>query len=145
MNSYVHEVVRHLMELSSLEIRLATMKRDGEQTGSITALIESLRGNLPVEVLIGHDRMRSHGRYSVAEVRRGVCAGCHIALGIGNVAAVRRGELRNCGNCGRFLYIVEDERRTQAPAVSTPAPNGRPAPGAVSASGRPRGRAAASV
>ena len=131
MNSYVHEVVRHLMELSSLEIRLTSMKQDGEQTTSITALIESLRGNIPVGVLIGHDRMRSHGRYSVAEVRRGVCSGCHIALGIGNVAAVRRGELRNCGNCGRYLYIVDDQPRPETPAAFVTPQRVRAASGAV--------------
>jgi hypothetical protein len=41
-------------------------------------------------------------------VRHGVCAGCHLALGVGNVAALRTGEMRRCGNCGRYVYVVED-------------------------------------
>lgn len=107
MKSYVHDDVRRLMELASLEERLTASKSDEEKTASVTALIESLRANIPVRALITHDRMRNQGRRCVAEVHRGVCAGCHLALAIGDVAKLRRGELLRCGNCGRCLYIVD--------------------------------------
>ena len=98
--------------------------------GSLDRLIESLRANLPVSVLIIHDRMQGTGKKSVAEVHHGVCAGCHLGLGIGNVAALRRGDLQRCGNCGRYLYLVEEDaaesqrpvtkRRTASRTVSAP-------------------------
>ena len=114
MTSHVHDMVRRLMELAALEERLTTLKRDGQTAASVTALIESLRANIPLGVLITHDRMRNRGRCCVAEIRHGVCAGCHLALAIGNVAAVRHGDLHRCGNCGRYLYLVEDEEPAEA-------------------------------
>lgn len=121
MKCHVHDTVRRLMGLASLEEQLSGLKHDGEKTTSVTALIESLRANIPVGVLINHDQMRKQGRRSVAEVREGVCAGCHIALAIGNVAAVRRGDLHRCGNCGRYLYMMEADRRAEAAASSASA------------------------
>lgn len=128
MTSHIHDLVRRLMELAALEERLSTLKRDGQTAASVTALIESLRGNIPLGVLITHDRMRSRARSCVAEVRHGVCAGCHLALAVGNVAAVRHGDLHRCGNCGRYLYIVEDDEPAAAPVASAPASSVPPPP-----------------
>lgn len=121
MTSHVHDMVQRLMELAALEERLTTLKRDGQTAASVQALIESLRANIPLGVLIVHDRMRQQGRRCVAEVRHGVCAGCHLTLAVGNVAAVRHGDLYRCGNCGRYLYLVEDEEPVEAPLASTSA------------------------
>lgn len=109
MKTYAHDIVQRLLELQSLEERLDQFQRNKEKTADVQALIESLRGNLPLSVLINHDRMRKKGKASVAQVRHGVCSACHLALAIGNVATLRHGELRRCGNCGRYLYIVEEE------------------------------------
>lgn len=119
MKSHVHEIVGRLMELAALEERLTTLKRDGQTAASVTALIESLRANIPLGVLITHDRMRSRDRRCVAEVRHGVCGGCHLALAVGNVAAVRHGDLHRCGNCGRYLFIVEVEEPAEEPVSAT--------------------------
>jgi len=51
----------------------------------------------------------ARGKRSVAEVRHGVCSGCHIALAIGNAHEIKTGSLRRCGNCGRYLYVVEED------------------------------------
>ena len=118
MKTYAHEIVRQLLELRSLEERLAESRRSREKSADVQALIESLRSNLPVTVLISHDRMRKKERASVAEVRHGVCSGCHLALAVGNVAALRGGDLRQCGNCGRYLYLVEDQEAVET--VSEP-------------------------
>lgn len=117
MKSYIHDIVRRLLELHGLEERLAVLRRDPDERTNAEALIESMRGNLPVGVLIAHDQMRAKGKRSVAEVRRGFCSGCHLALGVGNVAALRAGDLRQCGNCGRLVYLVdEDEAEGSTPA-----------------------------
>jgi predicted nucleic acid-binding Zn-ribbon protein len=117
MKSYIHDIVRRLLELHGLEERLAALRRDPDERANAEALIESLRASLPVAVLIIHDQLRARGKRSVAEVRRGVCAGCHLMLGVGNVSALRSGELRRCGNCGRYVYLVDEE----APAAPPPA------------------------
>jgi hypothetical protein len=96
-------------------------------------LIDSLRANISLPVLIDHDRLpcgvvpaftprgeRARGKRSVVEVRRGVCSGCHLGLAIGNVNALKAGILRRCGNCGRYLYVVEEEEN-ESPPAPTPA------------------------
>jgi len=109
MKSYIHEVVRRLLELHALEERLTAFRRNTEAKRNVATVMESLRAKLPEGVQTAHDQMRSRGKRSVAEVHHGVCCGCHIALGMGNVAALQRGEMRRCGNCGRFVYVVDDE------------------------------------
>jgi predicted nucleic acid-binding Zn-ribbon protein len=132
MRSYIHDVVRRLLELQGLEERLAALRRDPDERTNTEALIESLRSNLPVGVLIVHDQMRTKGKRSVAEIRHGVCYGCHLALGIGNVAALRGGELRRCGNCGRYVYLVDENEADPAlpakPKRESPTRNARLVP-----------------
>ena len=77
MKTYAHDIVQRLLELQSLEERLEQFQRSKEKTADVQALIESLRSNLPVSVLIDHDRMRKKGKASVAQVRHGVCSACH--------------------------------------------------------------------
>jgi len=109
MKHFVPEFVIRLLELHSLEERLEVFRRNHEKNASTQALIESLRANLPTGILVTHDRFRAAGKKSVAEVRQSVCAGCHLGLAIGNMAELRRGDLKRCGNCGRYLYLVEQE------------------------------------
>lgn len=119
--SYIHDGVRSLLELAELEEQLAALGRKPGERADVASRIELLRARLPAGVLGVHDQMRAKGRRSVAEVRHGVCSGCHLALGLGNVAAARGGELRRCGNCGRYVFLAGEE--TAHPAV--PAPPGR--------------------
>jgi predicted nucleic acid-binding Zn-ribbon protein len=105
MKGFVHEIVGHLLELHRSEERLTS--RDPDERADAQALVASLRAAIPKAVLIVHDQARTRGKRSVAEVRRGVCSGCHLALGVGNVAALRAGELRRCGNCGRYVFVGE--------------------------------------
>jgi predicted nucleic acid-binding Zn-ribbon protein len=119
MKSYIHDVVRRLLELHGLEERLGALGRDPNERTNTEALIESLRANLPMGVLMVHDQMRARKKRSVAEVRRGVCSGCHLALGVGNVAALRAGELHRCGNCGRYVYVVEEDEIAAALPAKT--------------------------
>jgi predicted nucleic acid-binding Zn-ribbon protein len=129
MKSYTHDIVQRLLELHALEDRLAAPSGDAERINA-EALIKSLRAKLPVGVLILHDKMRARGKRSVAGVRRGVCSGCHLALGVGNVAAVRARELRRCGNCGRYVYVMEeDESALPTKAKRKPATRSVPVSG----------------
>jgi len=117
MKNSVSEVVVRLLELLSLEERLEVFRQNHEKNASTQALIESLRGNLPIGILVAHDRFRAAGKKSVAEVHHGVCAGCHLGLASGDVAALRRGDLHRCDNCGRYLYLVEAEPAQTQPSV----------------------------
>ena len=111
---HVHDGVRSLLELAGLEEQSAALARRPDKRASVVTLIESLRATLPAGVLGVHDQMRAKGRRSVAEVRHGVCSGCHLALGLGNVAALRGGEMRRCGNCGRFIFVADEDNTCEA-------------------------------
>jgi len=101
------------MELHSLKDRLQVFQRNHEKTTGILALIESLRANIPQGILLQHDRLQARGRRSVAEVRRGVCLGCHLRMPTGQAAALMRGDtVQRCQTCGRFLYWVEEDEET---------------------------------
>lgn len=120
MNTRIQDTVRRLMELQSLEDRLAVFDLDATKAAEVQASITSLRTKAPANVLTHHDRLRARGKRSVAEVRRGVCCGCHLSVASGLVADIRRGILHKCENCSRFLYFVEEGAekpgRKKAPA-----------------------------
>jgi predicted nucleic acid-binding Zn-ribbon protein len=92
------------------------LRRDKNESSNVQALIESLRSNLPVSVTLCHDRFRAAGKRSVAEVRHGVCAGCHMVVPVGALADLKRGDgLHRCGSCGRYIYLVEEEESDRQP------------------------------
>lgn len=116
MNDYVADTRQQLAQLNRLEDQLKASRIPGKGSLDDEALIASLRANIPLGVLVHHDRLRTRGRKSVAEVRHGVCSGCHIGLPIGTVNALKhQSELVKCNTCGRYIFIAEDEL---APPVS---------------------------
>ncbi|MBE0544555.1 MAG: hypothetical protein IH623_24720 [Verrucomicrobia bacterium] len=120
MKSHTHDLVSRLLELHVLEERLAAALRNQNERTKVEALLASLRASLPVGVLTVHDQMKTRGKRSVAEVRHGVCSGCHLELAIGNVNEVKAGILRRCGNCGRFLLAVEEAASNESPLAQVP-------------------------
>jgi len=116
MKSYIGDTVRRLLELHSLEERLSVLRQDKEESLDAQALIESLRCNLPVGVLICHDCFRAAGKRSVVEVRHGVCAGCHTVVPTETVTEMKHGDgLDSCGRCGRYIYLMEEEESDRQP------------------------------
>jgi predicted nucleic acid-binding Zn-ribbon protein len=46
----------------------------------------------------------------VSIVRNGVCSECHLQIAVGILGSLAFGQgVQQCGNCGRFLYLPEDE------------------------------------
>jgi uncharacterized protein len=124
VNDNIIDIRQRLTELNRLEDDGAMVRRSGHSALNSEALMESLRANVPVGVLVQHDRLRSRGRQSIAEVRNGVCSGCHMNLPIGVQAEVQRqSTLLKCGNCGRFIFPVEEE---STPARPTATPKKQP-------------------
>jgi len=82
----------------------------GTDEGDRRKEIGSLRKKIP-ETLLGHfDRLQMRGKKGVAIVRHGVCGECHITIPIGVLGALAfETEVQLCGNCGRYLYLPEDE------------------------------------
>ena len=72
--------------------------------------IAALRAQIPNSYLKSFDRFVARGRKPVSIVRHGVCSECHIRIAIGTMGSLAFGHgLQQCGNCGRFLYVPEDE------------------------------------
>ena len=117
MNS-VMESLRALQELA-LQQKTPSVEQKKE--------IDRLRRNVPESILIQFDRWMVRGRKALAVVRNGVCGECHLQLTVGTIGALAFGdEIQRCGNCGRFLYLPEDEP-VSSPPPTPPTPPAPPA------------------
>lgn len=120
MSNFARETIECLRQLQGLEDRLVARPQRGQTTkpkANVQALIQSLRSKILPGILAHHDALCAKGKRSLAAVRHGVCSGCHMALASGNLNALARGdELRRCGNCGRYLYLLQDEQDDVAAA-----------------------------
>lgn len=72
--------------------------------------LEALRSGIPESFLRTFDRFIARKKQSVAIVRHGICGECHLQIAVGVLGALAFGQsVQQCGNCGRFLYLPEDE------------------------------------
>ena len=116
------DIRQKLEQLNRLEEEGSAVHRAGRSTLDSEALIESLRANLPLSVLVQHDRLRAKGRRSIAELRRGVCSACHMSLPVGTQSEVKRqSALLHCDYCGRFVFLAGEEAANM-PSISEAAP-----------------------
>lgn len=77
---------------------------------STAAELETLRTKIPETFLRTFDRFLGRKLKAVSTVRHGVCGECHIQVAVGTLGALAFGQgLQQCGNCGRYLYLPEDE------------------------------------
>jgi predicted nucleic acid-binding Zn-ribbon protein len=129
MNEPTGKTLKRIVELHSLEDILNTFSQQKVKTSEVTAQIEALRAQIPAKMLRQHDHLRLRGKRSVAEVRNGVCSGCHMQLATGVLPALLRGAaLQTCDHCGRLLYIAPPSPQpTDAPLVQPPATDAKPA------------------
>jgi len=71
---------------------------------------QALRAKVPAGVLEKFDRLTGRGKKPVAIVRGAVCGECHLRLSSGTLASLAyTTEIHYCDNCGRFLYLPQDE------------------------------------
>jgi predicted nucleic acid-binding Zn-ribbon protein len=118
-----------LIALQNLELQT------GRRSPEAAPRIEGLRKKVPESLLTKFDRWIVRGRNAVAVAHHGVCGECHLKLPIGVVGALAFGEeIQHCGNCGRFLYLPENEPvySPVSPPKSKPAKRNKEAPAHVS-------------
>jgi predicted nucleic acid-binding Zn-ribbon protein len=120
MSNIVTETIQCLKDLHRLEDQLSETKTGKAE---IQSQLDAVRARLIPNILGHHDRMRARGKKSIAEVRNGVCFGCHMQVASGILSTVRRAEdIQLCAQCGRYLYIQE------APPAAAADPNAAAAP-----------------
>ena len=80
------------------------------RTSESQAQIEKLRETVPTPIVAHYDRLVLRGKKGVAIARNGVCSECHLRIPIGKLASLfYTNEIHQCDNCGRYLYLPEDE------------------------------------
>ncbi len=106
------------MEVSELE---SARKADEQDKERLLARRQALAGSVPEDLRAHYERLRKarHG-IAMAEVRDGLCTGCHVLLRPQAYYDIRALDvLLTCENCSRFLYYVpqpEDEATGAAAA-----------------------------
>jgi predicted nucleic acid-binding Zn-ribbon protein len=78
-----------------LEIALAELKGERER------LVEQIDS----EAFSIYDRIRLARGQAVVKVERGRCLGCHITVPTSQWQKAKAGDLIQCNNCGRILYL----------------------------------------
>lgn len=68
-----------------------------------------LRAQIPAPVLAHYNRLVVNRVKPVAEVRRGICGGCHLKLASWVRQAAADDDLHLCENCGAYLVFVPDD------------------------------------
>ena len=92
-------------EIRDLE---STQKADEAEKERLVARRQALAGSVKEDLLPHYERLRRarHG-VAMAEVRDGLCTGCHVLLRPQAYYDIRgRDVLLICENCARFLYYV---------------------------------------
>jgi hypothetical protein len=80
---------------NELEIVLADLKRERKR------LVEQINS----EAFNIYERIRLAMGQAVVKVEKGRCLGCHITVPTSQWQKVRAGDLIQCNNCGRILYL----------------------------------------
>jgi hypothetical protein len=117
----VNKILSHLLTLQTIE--LESPKKDSKE-------VLSLREKIPAEMLSRFDKFLGRGKKGIALVQNGVCKGCQIQVPVGTVNALLQGTgACVCGNCGRYLYMLEadalafhDRNKPVAPVPKVKAP-----------------------
>jgi predicted nucleic acid-binding Zn-ribbon protein len=89
--------------------------------------VARLCADAPAGLLQRFERLVSRGKKAVATVRSGVCSECHLRLPSGTLAALAyTTEIHYCDNCGRMLYLPQDEPLAPVPTAKPVARKSRP-------------------
>jgi hypothetical protein len=82
-------------EETELETQLTSLDQKGQE----------LRQQITPEVVKLYEETKLRKGQAVAKVEQGRCQGCLVTLPVAKWRQARGGELVQCGNCGRLLYL----------------------------------------
>ena len=130
----MRQIMEKLLALQKLALDTKPLTPDHK------AEVLKLREQVPAPILGHFDRLIARGKKGVAIARNGACGECHLRLPSGPLSALAyTNEVHLCDNCGRYLYLPENE-----PLGLTDSPPLANAPGRTVA-GRTRKKALAHV
>jgi hypothetical protein len=97
-------IMQHLLALQAFELSTKPL------TPAHKTEILKLREKVPAPILAHFNRLIARGRKGVAVARNGVCSECHLRVTSGTLASLAyTTEIHLCDNCGRYLYLPENE------------------------------------
>lgn len=109
----MNALVPLLQELNRLEI-------SGSDDATTQQRKAALRDQVPAPVLAHYNRLVVNRVKPIAEVRHGVCSGCHLRLASWIKQAAHDDDLHVCENCGAYLvFPAEEAAPAPAPARTT--------------------------
>jgi hypothetical protein len=100
----MRKIMKQLLALQMFEF--------GPRSGTAESQAEmaKLRDKVPSPILAHYERLVARGKKGVAIARHGVCSECHLRITSGRLASlVYTNEIQLCDNCGRYLYLPDDE------------------------------------
>jgi predicted nucleic acid-binding Zn-ribbon protein len=98
------QIMENLLALQKVQLQTQPLSPENARE------ILKLREPVPAPVLAHFDRLIARGKKGVAVARNGACGECHLRLPSGTMAALAyTNEIHLCDNCGRYLYLPEDE------------------------------------
>lgn len=96
--------MEQLLALQTLQFDLPPRTDEGR------AKMEKIREQIPSPVLAHYERLVLRGKKGVAIARNGACSECHLRIPSGTLASlIADNEAQLCDNCGRYLYLQENE------------------------------------
>lgn len=96
--------MEHLLALQRLQF--------GTRPRMVASEVEigKLREKVPAQILAHYERLVLRGKKGVAIVRGGACGECHLRIPGGKLADLAyTNKIHLCDNCGRYLYLSEEE------------------------------------
>jgi len=100
----MRQIMENLRALQNLQLHTQPLSLQNER-----AILE-LRAPVPAAILARFDRLIARRKKGVAIARNGACGECHLRLPSGTMAALAyTNEIHVCDNCGRYLYLPENE------------------------------------
>ena len=98
------DLMENLLALQTIEFQNATFSAAQEKERT------RLREKIPAPILGHYQRLLDRNKKAVSVVQNGVCSACHIKIAVGILGALAFGnDIQLCGNCGRYLYLPENE------------------------------------
>ena len=100
----MRKIMEQLLALQKLQFDARSRSSESK------AEMEKLREKVPMPILAHYERLALRGKKGVAIARNGVCSECHLRITAGKLATLAyTDEVQLCDNCGRYLYLPEDE------------------------------------
>lgn len=113
----MRQIMDRLLVLQTLQLQARKLSSEDE------GRVQELRAQVPAPVLGHFDRLLVRGKRGVAIARNGVCNECHLRITSGTLATLAyTNDVHLCDNCGRYLYLPENELPGLAGSTSPQAP-----------------------